>query len=73
METHNEAEVLLTQTEAAAILKKSISWMERARWNGSGPPYRKLGRAVRYPLSTLHKWIVSHPLQSSTAEDSNEL
>lgn len=68
MVTHNEAEVLLTQTEAAEILRKSTSWMERSRWAGNGPPFRKLGRAVRYPLDALQDWIKGHPLQTSTSE-----
>ena len=71
MVTHNEAEVLLTRTEAAAILKKSISWMERSRWDGQGPPFRKIGRAVRYPLGALQDWITGHPLQTSTSENSS--
>ena len=69
MDAHNEAEELLTQTEAVEILKKSKSWMERSRWAGTGPPYRKIGRAVRYPANTLAMWIASHPLQNSTSQD----
>ncbi len=60
--------VLLNQKEAAEILKKSTAWMERSRWDGSGPPYIKIGRAVRYPSSALQAWINGHPLQTSTSE-----
>ena len=62
--------VLLDQLEAAEILKKSPAWMERSRWNGSGPPYMKIGRAVRYPLTALQAWIDNHPMQTSTSQDS---
>lgn len=70
MEMTNDTQTLLTQTEAATILRKSVSWMERSRWNGSGPPYRKIGRHVRYPKAALLEWINGHPLQSSTSEGS---
>lgn len=61
--------VLLDQLEAAEILKKSPAWMERSRWNGSGPPFIKLGRHVRYPLDALHAWIAGHELQTSTTQN----
>ncbi len=60
--------VLLNQKEAAKILQKSTAWMERSRWDGSGPPYRKIGRHVRYPKDALLEWIAGHPLQTSTSE-----
>ena len=68
MDMTNDTQILLTQTEAATILRKSVSWMERSRWNGSGPPYRKIGRHVRYPKDALLDWINGHPLQTSTSE-----
>ena len=64
--------VLLDQSEAADILGKSLAWMERSRWNGLGPPYRKIGRSVRYPLDALHEWIAGHELQTSTSQDSTK-
>ena len=69
MDTAFEAEKLLTQTEVAKILKKSPAWLERSRWNGSGPPYRKIGRHIRYPLDALNEWIEGHELQTSTSQD----
>ena len=62
--------VLLDQKEVAKILKKSLAWMERARWSGTGPPFLKIGRHVRYPKDTLMEWIAGHPLQTSTSQDS---
>lgn len=48
---------LLNQQEVASYLDKSIAWCERARWDGSGPPYIKVGRAVRYRADDLLAWI----------------
>ena len=68
MEIPHDTQVLLTQTEAANILRKSVSWMERSRWDGSGPPFLKIGRHVRYPVAALLEWINGHPLRTSTSE-----
>ena len=70
MDENNKDVVLLDQNEVAKILKKSTSWMERSRWNGSGPPYRRIGRHIRYPLVELLEWIAGHPLQTSSSKES---
>jgi len=70
MDKNNKDVVLLDQKEAAKILKKSPAWMERSRWDGSGPPFLKIGRAVRYPKDALLEWIAGHALQTSTSENS---
>ena len=70
MNTNHKDLVLLDQKEVARILKKSTAWLERSRWNGTGPPFRKIGHSVRYPLDELLEWIAEHPLQTSTSQDS---
>lgn len=50
---------LLTQEELAAELGKSVAWAERARWNGSGPAFVKIGRSVRYRRSAINAWLES--------------
>jgi len=53
---------LLTTAEAARITKMSIAWYERERWLGSGPPYHRRGRSVRYLKSELLAWwVVERP------------
>ena len=52
-------EELLTQDELAAELGKSVAWAERARWNGSGPAFVKIGRSVRYRRSAINAWLES--------------
>lgn len=41
--------------------------MERKRVDGSGPPYVKLGKAVRYRVSDLDAWIQSRVVSSTSA------
>ena len=48
---------LLTQGELAQYLNKSEAWAERSRWDGSGPPYVKLGRHVRYRREAVEAWL----------------
>jgi hypothetical protein len=48
---------LLTEKEAAPKLKKPVSWMQMARHRGDGPPYLKLGRAIRYDENELIAWV----------------
>jgi excisionase family DNA binding protein len=49
--------VLLTPKEAAKLLKVSVSWLAKARMRGDGPPFIKLGRAIRYSEAALIQWM----------------
>lgn len=59
---------LLTEHEVAALIRKSVHWLRRKRWEGGTEsiPYRKLGSAVRYAESDVLKWIAQHELQTSS-------
>jgi hypothetical protein len=48
---------LLTPAEFALELKVSMSWLAKARMRGDGPPFIKIGRAVRYPVPGTREWI----------------
>ena len=52
----------MTTMEAAAYLKLSRQYLEAARYrgDGSGPPYIKLERAVRYRRSRARSWMTAH-------------
>jgi len=49
--------VLLTAAEAAPALKVSLSWLAKARMRGDGPPFIKVGRAIRYSEIALLQWM----------------
>ena len=55
--TAEPLERLLLPKEAAKILNLSTSWLAKARMDGTGPEFVKLGRAVRYQESSLRKFI----------------
>jgi Helix-turn-helix domain len=49
--------VLLSPKETAVRLKVSLSWLAKARMRGDGPPFIKVGRAVRYSEAALIQWM----------------
>lgn len=58
--------VLLTPRETAKHLRCSERKLERHRLVGDGPPFVKIGAAIRYPLSELEKWLAEHTHRSTS-------
>ena len=58
--------VLLTPKEAAHRLKLSVSWLAKARMRGDGPPYIRIGRAIRYSEPALLQWMESNTRTSTS-------
>ena len=52
-------EPLITEGEAASVLRVSITSVRRWRREGRGPVYRKLGRIVRYRPGDLADFIAA--------------
>ena len=50
-------ERLLIPNEAADRLRVSLSWLAKARMNGDGPLFVRVGRSIRYPEAALVQWI----------------
>jgi excisionase family DNA binding protein len=59
---------LLTQDEAAELLKLSVRTVERLRVSGSGPKFLKIRNSVRYRLEDVQSWVASR-LVGSTSEE----
>jgi predicted DNA-binding transcriptional regulator AlpA len=59
-------ERLLTPKEAVHFLRVSDSWLAKARMHGDGPPFVKLGRAVRYRETDLVRWLRSRARLSTS-------
>ena len=57
---------LLTDPEAATYLGVSLSFLRQGRMEGRranrspGPPFLKMGRAVRYDLQDLDAWLAAN-------------
>jgi predicted site-specific integrase-resolvase len=63
---NNSTQSLVTEDEAASILRVSLTSLRRWRRQGRGPVYRKLNRAVRYRLDDLMDFIASARRTSTT-------
>lgn len=48
---------MLTTQQAATHISKSVSWLNKSRMTGEGPPYLKIGGAVRYTVPDLDNWL----------------
>lgn len=57
MNTKTSIERYLTPKEASDTLRVSTSWLAKARMNGNGPPYTKIGRSVIYAETALLHWM----------------
>ena len=64
--TSNEVEALLTEKEVAGALNLKVSTLQRWRWDGSGPPYVKLGAAVRYRRSDILAFVEANERNSTS-------
>ena len=60
-------DTLLATSEAAQRLGVSESFLAKARMQGTGPPYRKLGRSVRYAPGDLNQYLLACS-RTSTAD-----
>jgi len=58
---------LLTQVEAAKILRLSERTLERLRVSGAGPSFVKAGRPVRYREIDIERWIADRVVSSTSA------
>jgi excisionase family DNA binding protein len=53
--------------EAAEYLRSSESTLAKKRLTGDGPPFVRIGRAIRYRRSDLDTWM-SASIRTSTSE-----
>jgi excisionase family DNA binding protein len=59
----------LTVKEAAEYLRVGVQTLNNLRVKGGGPPYIKMGAAVRYDTEDLDAWIDQKKRQSTSAVD----
>ena len=64
-----DGERLLTTKQAANFLNRPQRTLEDWRYTGDGPPYVKMGRAVRYRASDLLQWVDERVVESTTEAD----
>jgi hypothetical protein len=56
----------LTTLEAATYLRMSIRTLEKCRYLGGGPRFRKFGRIVRYTAADLDEWAKARSFEMTS-------
>lgn len=59
---------LFAQDTVAAIRDCSLATIERDRWAGTGIPFVKIGRLVRYRKLDIQHWLAQHLSVQSTSQ-----
>lgn len=62
---------LLSEREAAKLVSVSIRTIQQWRLRGEGPPFLKIGRAVRYSVEDIERWIETRR-RTSTSDPGEE-
>lgn len=56
----------MNTADAATYLGMSEQWLNTGRCHGYGPPFIKLGHAVRYHRPTLDAWMLERQRQHTS-------
>jgi predicted DNA-binding transcriptional regulator AlpA len=56
-DTGGEDDEALSPNEMAALSGMSLVWLKKRRRDKTGPPFKKIGRSVRYPLGGYREWL----------------
>ena len=57
---------LLTTKQASLFLTLSVNTLIRMRGDGSGPPFLKMGRSIRYNLPDLKSYLAGKRRRSTS-------
>lgn len=61
----NQMDRLLSQKQVVEWTGMSSAFFEVSRFKGTGIPYIKIGRAVRYRESSVLKWLAEREVTTS--------
>jgi predicted DNA-binding transcriptional regulator AlpA len=64
-------EALLTEAQVAEIAHRGVPTLQKDRVRGTGPPFVKIGRLVRYRPSDVHEWLAER-VRRSTSDTGSE-
>jgi excisionase family DNA binding protein len=64
MPIYQTSEPLLMEVQAAKLLSVSPRTLQNWRIAGEGPPFIRIGRAIRYRREDILRWIEAHTVSS---------
>jgi predicted DNA-binding transcriptional regulator AlpA len=68
-------ESLLTEAQVSELTGRCVPTLQKDRLRGSGPPFVKLGRLVRYRPEDVRAWLavrVRRSTSDTTADEANK-
>lgn len=65
-------ETLLDEAEVSKAIGRSVPTLQKDRVQGSGPPYIKFGRQVRYRPSDVQAWLAERVRRSTSESAAGE-
>jgi len=71
MTSTNSRSQLLDETAVASLLSLSVRTLQSWRVSGGGPPFFKIGRAVRYNINDIEDWVARRA-RASTSDDGED-
>jgi hypothetical protein len=69
MQSFSDPDCAFNENQAAEFLGVSVRTLQAWRVRGGGPPYVKIGRAVRYQRRTLVNFQEEHTVTSTSEAD----
>jgi predicted DNA-binding transcriptional regulator AlpA len=72
MQSLSDIDCAINEPQAAEFLGVSVRTLQAWRVRGGGPPYVKIGRAVRYQRRALIAFQEQHTVTSTTEADAQE-
>ncbi len=69
MQSLSDLDYAINEAQAAEFLGVSVRTLQAWRVRGGGPPYVKIGRAVRYQRRALVTFQEQHTVTSTTEAD----
>lgn len=60
---------LLSQKECAEVLGIAESTLRQWRYEGHGPPFVRIGKAVRYRVEAVESWVLEQEQEAADAVD----
>jgi hypothetical protein len=66
MTLHDNHDQLVDEHTAATILHRKVPTLRKDRWAGTGVPFIKIGRSVRYSVKDLRDYIAANRVHSTT-------
>jgi hypothetical protein len=60
----------VTEREASHYINLTVAYLRKARQQGRGPAYLRIGRTIRYRIEDLDAWLLAHRVKTRESQAS---